>query len=67
MLTRSHLRDHLKKLKLPHTDMTLNRFERDGIIPIPRRMRIGKRKWRMYSEEEISDIIEKIKQYKLAL
>ena len=66
MITRKDIRHILKKEGLPHTDMTMNRYERDGIIPTPKRMKIGTRGWRMYTEEEVTEIIDKIKAYKIS-
>lgn len=61
LFTKIHLLEALEKAKLPHTYKALLNFERKGIIPTAFN-RLNTQ--RLYTKQEIEDIVRKIKEYK---
>lgn len=59
--TKQDLIKALKQAKLPHSYHTILKYERFGIIP---RMSERKGKDRFYTQDEINDIVKKVKAYK---
>lgn len=67
--SKQHLLIALAKAGLPCSYTTLIKYERNGIIPAPNSpatFKKSKRVWRFYSEEEIEDIIAKVKKHKVS-
>lgn len=58
--TKIHLLQALKKAGLPHTYKSLLNYERQGIVNRGGEM-IGASNDRYFTEQEIADIVEKIK------
>lgn len=62
--TKQFLLETLAKNGLPATYKTLMKYEELGIIPKPVTGGVGSAKnWRLYSEEEIQIIVEKVREY----
>lgn len=64
LYSKKHLLDKLEKEGLPHTYKSLLSWERDGIIPTGKKngLDFGQQNvWRMYTEEEVKEIIQTIK------
>lgn len=61
---KQHLLKALQKAGLPHSYPTLVRYEQKGIIPSSRLITSKNRKWRVYSEQDIADIVKVIAEYK---
>lgn len=63
ILTKKHLLEALKAEGLPSSYKTLLKFERLGIIPVRGAVeRSGN--WRLYTEQEIKEIVEMVKNHK---
>lgn len=60
------LLQELKKAGLPASYPTIKRYEDQGIIPKPRIAKFRKRSWRVYTMEDIKEIIKAIRAYKTA-
>jgi len=64
MNTKKHLVVALKKAKLPHAYTTLISYEKKGIIPKSKNpIDYGRLKWRSYTDEEIVDIVNCVREY----
>ena len=65
MFTKRHLLKELKRAGLPFTYATLLEYERKGIISKPSTLIKSKNgKWRLYTQEEITENILLIKDYR---
>lgn len=64
--TKKHLLDALAKEGLPATYKSLLKYEKMGIIPNNGKSEgLGSAaNWRLYTEEEIKDIVSKVKAHK---
>ena len=56
-LLSSHLKKALKANRLGHTLITIIHWERTGVIPVPKRVLFQGKKWRVYTEQGIKDIV----------
>ena len=65
VFTKNELLDELKKNGLPCDYTTLLRYERRGIVPKPRNyIEFTERRWRMYTAQEIAEIVGRVRQYR---
>jgi hypothetical protein len=63
--TRKHLSKALDKANLPSSPKALSEYEAKGIIPRGGSFEIvNRRNDRFYTQEEIAEIVEKVRQYK---
>ncbi len=58
------LQKALEDANLPHSYPTLLRYEKKGLVKRPKgEIHYTDRSWRLYSEEEIAEIVEIIKKH----
>lgn len=64
LYTKKYLIEALKAAKLPHTYVTLIRYETAGVIPIPRTpTQDGGRGVRLYTTSEIESAVQRVKEH----
>jgi hypothetical protein len=64
LYSKKHLLKAMKAAKLPYTYVTLLKYEKLGLIPVPRTPTDdGGRGWRFYTEGEIKKAVERVKEY----
>ena len=66
LFSKKYLLVALKKAGLPYSYKALIKYERRGIIPQPESA-VGfgsMKKWRLYTQEEIDEIVQKMTSYK---
>jgi len=61
--TRQFLKEVLALNKLPNSTPALNKYEREGIIPAPSRVAFKSRSWRVYTHEDIQNIVKSLTAY----
>lgn len=68
LFSKKYLLAALKKAGLPHSYKALLKYERMGVIPQPETAvgRGSMSKYRLYSQEEIDNIVQIMKDYKKA-
>ena len=65
LYTRTHLREALEKVGLPSSPKALNEYEAKGIIPRGGNIELmNARNDRFYTQEELAEIVEKVRAYK---
>lgn len=63
LFSRKELQTRLRKLGLPAADPTLNKYERQGVIPKSLHRIKRRTDWRYYTEEELGKIINLIRKH----
>lgn len=61
LFTKMHLLAALEQNNLPHTYKSLLKMEREGIIPTSGGLEFSMNRQRLYTEEEINDIVSKVR------
>jgi len=70
-LTKRHLLEALKEAATKYPDLnigashiSLDKYEKRGIIPLGNKMSVGRNNWRVYSESDIKEIVARVIDYK---
>ena len=64
LYSKRFLLKELKRNRLPHSYLTLLRYEKIGVIPTAKTaIGFGNGRWRFYTEEDINTIVDRVRKY----